>query len=106
MSVEAINAIEFLAPSQPIKFDGDVAAAGGTGGAGGGFAAWLDKELANVNTQIVNADSQVRKLAAGEVDNLHQVMISMEEAKMTFQLALQVRNRLLESYQEVLRMQI
>jgi flagellar hook-basal body complex protein FliE len=104
MSVEAINAIEFLAPAQPIKFDGDTASAGGA--AGGGFAAWLDKELGNVNNQIVNADNQVRKLAAGEVDNLHQVMISMEEAKMTFQLALQVRNRLLEAYQDVLRMQI
>jgi flagellar hook-basal body complex protein FliE len=99
MSVEAINAVEFLAPAQPIKFDGDSAPAGG-------FAAWLDKELSNVNSQIVNADSQVRKLAAGEVDNLHQVMISMEEAKMSFQLALQVRNRLLEAYQEVLRMQV
>jgi flagellar hook-basal body complex protein FliE len=100
MSVEAINAIEFLAPSQPIKFDGETASTSG------GFAAWLDKELGNVNNQIVNADSQVRKLAAGEVDNLHQVMISMEEAKLSFQLALQVRNRLLEAYQEVLRMQI
>jgi len=106
MSVEAINAIEFLAPAQPVRFDAETAPAGGAGGAGGGFAAWLDKELGNVNDQIVNADNQVRKLAAGEVDNLHQVMISMEEAKMTFQLALQVRNRLLEAYQEVLRMQI
>lgn len=99
MSVEAVNAIEFLAPAQPVKFDAGATPAGG-------FAAWLDRELGNVNNQIVNADSQVRKLAAGEVDNLHQVMVSMEEAKLNFQLALQVRNRLLEAYQEVLRMQI
>lgn len=98
MSVAALNAIEFLAPAQPIKFDAQAPA--------GDFAAWLDQGLAQLNQQIVSADVQVRKLAAGEVDNLHQVMLSMEEAKMTFQLALQVRNRLLEAYQEVLRMQI
>lgn len=99
MSTEAISAIDFLAPTQEIKFESMAASSGG-------FAAWLDKELASVNTKIVDSDVQLRKLAAGEVDNLHQVMISMEEAKLSFQLALQVRNRLMEAYQDVLRMQI
>lgn len=99
MSVNQVAAIDFLAPSQEIKL-------GQASAPAGGFAAWIDKELANVNTQIVDSDVQLRKLAAGDVDNLHQVMVSMEEAKLSFQLALQVRNRLMEAYQDVLRMQI
>ncbi len=99
MSIEAINAVEFLAPSQAIKFESNSASAGG-------FATWLDNQVSSVNNQVINSDTQLRKLAAGEVDNLHQVMISMEEAKLSFQFALQVRNRLLEAYQDVLRMQI
>lgn len=94
-----VNAVEFLAPAQPLQFDTVAAPAGN-------FAAWLDKQLSDVNRQIVHADTEVRKLAAGETDNLHHVMVAMEEAKMGFQLALQVRNRLLEAYQDVLRMQI
>ncbi len=99
MSIEAISQVNFLAPANEIKFDTHVAPANS-------FASWIDKELGRVNEQVTNADLQVRKLAAGEADNLHQVMISMEEAKLTFQLATQVRNRLLEAYQEVLRMQM
>jgi flagellar hook-basal body complex protein FliE len=48
----------------------------------------------------------VARLAAGDTDNLHQVMIALEEAKLSFQLMVQVRNKLLESYQDILRMQI
>jgi flagellar hook-basal body complex protein FliE len=98
MSVNAITAVDFLPPQDGI---GPASA-----GAPSGFAAWLDKELSHVNSQIVNADTQVRQLAAGETDNLHQVMVSLEEAKLSFQLALQVRNRLLEAYQDILRMQV
>ena len=100
MNVEAINdGLEFLAPSQGIKLDSAAAPSSS-------FAVWLDKGLSNVNEQIINSDTQLRQLAAGEVDNLHQVMISMEQAKLSFQLALQVRNRVLEAYQDILRMQI
>lgn len=95
----ALQGADFLAPSRPLPFDQTAASSGG-------FAAWLDKELTAVNGKIVESDAQLRKLAAGETDNLHQVMIAMEEAKLSFQLALQVRNRMLEAYQEILRMQI
>ena len=44
--------------------------------------------------------------AAGEVASLHEVMIHMEETKLSFQLLAQVRNRLLDAYQEVMRMQV
>jgi flagellar hook-basal body complex protein FliE len=71
-----------------------------------GFAGWFASELNAVNTGLVNADHEVQKLAVGEASNLHEVMIHLEEAKLSFQLLAQVRNRLLDAYQEVMRMQV
>ncbi len=70
------------------------------------FGSWLNTQLDNVNDQLIQADQQVRKLATGETENLHQVMISLEKAKLSFELLLQVRNRVLESYQDIMRMQV
>lgn len=71
-----------------------------------GFVQWLERSLAETNTKLNAADQQVQRLALGETDNLHHVMISLEEAKLSFQLMVQVRNKLLEAYQDILRMQV
>ena len=70
------------------------------------FGDWLVKRFDQVNGKLVDAEHQVQRLAVGDVENLHQVMISMEEAKLDFQLAMQIRNKLLEAYQDVIRMQV
>jgi flagellar hook-basal body complex protein FliE len=74
--------------------------------AGQDFGNWLTSAVGRVNQQLVQADQGLRELAAGETENLHQVMIALEEARLGVQLLVQVRNRLLEAYQEVLRMQL
>jgi flagellar hook-basal body complex protein FliE len=74
--------------------------------AGADFGAWLARSLDGVQGQLAQADRSLQSLATGEAQNLHQVMISLEEARMGMQLLVQVRNRLLESYQEILRMQV
>lgn len=71
-----------------------------------GFGDWFASQVGAVNATIGQADLDVRKLAGGEVQSLHEVMIHLEEAKLSFQLLAQVRNRLLEAYQEVMRMQV
>lgn len=72
----------------------------------GGFGQWFFTELKSVNASLELADTDVKKLAAGETQSLHEVMIHLEEAKLSFQLLAQVRNRLLDAYQEVMRMQV
>jgi len=52
------------------------------------------------------ANQAVTALAAGEDIELHQVMMAMQEADISFQMAIQVRNKLVEAYQEVMRMQV
>ena len=75
-------------------------------GSAGDFAHWLDQEFTEVNDKLNQADDLVRKLTLGEVDNVHHVMIALDQARISFQLLTQVRNKLLEGYQEILRMSV
>ncbi|MBC3911127.1 flagellar hook-basal body complex protein FliE [Undibacterium umbellatum] len=70
------------------------------------FGNMVSQGLAQVNEQLQTSQADLQALATGEVQNLHQVMIRMEESRLSFQLMLQVRNRLLESYQDIMKMQI
>lgn len=57
-------------------------------------------------TLYKDATEKVMKYAAGENIPVHEVMVAMENTKLSFQFAVQVRNKLVESYQEITRMQI
>jgi flagellar hook-basal body complex protein FliE len=70
------------------------------------FGSWLQQQVEEVNQQIIDADTEVRKLALGEAENLHQVMMSLEKAKLSFNLVMQVRNKVMEAYQDIMRTQI
>lgn len=83
------------------------AAAGAPGTVGGAdFGKLVSDGLQGVQSDWTQAQSSMRALAEGQPVNLHQVMMKMEESRISFQLFLQVRNRLLESYQDVMRMQV
>lgn len=71
-----------------------------------GFVGMLEHALGNLNDLAQNADSVASRAAAGEDVDLHQVVLAMESAGLGFQLALQVRNKLVEAYQEISRMQV
>lgn len=70
------------------------------------FGNLVAQGLEQVNTQLQASQVDLRALASGEAGDLHNVMIKLEQSRLSFQLMLQVRNRLLESYQEVMRMQV
>lgn len=70
------------------------------------FATWLEGHMNDLSGSIKSSDRLVRDLAIGEADSIHHVLLELEKTKISFQLALQVRNRLLEGYQEIMRMQV
>ena len=70
------------------------------------FANFLDQQIQSINDQIETSDTKLRQLATGESTNLHDVMLSLEKAKLSMQLLLQVRNKALEAYQELMRTQL
>lgn len=74
--------------------------------AGMSFAELLSGALNNVNSLQQAADSQKQDFAAGKTDNIQDVMISMEKADVAFQMTLQVRNKVLDAYQEIMRMPV
>lgn len=78
----------------------------GTEGAGASFSAWLEQQVQATNADVVSADTAVRQLAVGEPVNLHQVMVQLERAKLQLELVVQVRNKLLDAYQDLIKMQI
>ena len=105
----SIQPVDFLAAAQPIALPatGAVEAlASQSLAAPSSFGQWFGSQLGKVDTQLEQADKQLQALASGEAHNLHQVMISLEEARLSFQLLLQVRNRALEAYQDVMRMSV
>ena len=70
------------------------------------FSSMLGKFVSEVNGQQLNAAHQVSALQAGQNVPLHSAVVAMEEASVSFQLMVEVRNKLMESYQEIMRMQI
>jgi flagellar hook-basal body complex protein FliE len=74
--------------------------------AGRSFSDFLGEMVRDVNVKQANAGEAIEGVLAGENVPLHQAMIAVEEASVSFQLMVEVRNKLLESYQELMRMQI
>lgn len=70
------------------------------------FGTVLQAQLAELDRSLKSAQTQSMRLAAGQVDSLHGLMLEIEQARIAFQLALQVRNRLMEGWQDVQRMQL
>jgi len=77
-----------------------------TGEAGTSFANMLKNLAQDVSVKSAQASQAVQGVLAGEGVPLHQAVIAAEEASVSFQLMVEVRNKLLESYQELMRMQV
>ncbi len=72
----------------------------------GSFAALLQGALTEVNDYQLAAEEAARLLAAGLLTDVHQATIAAEKAELSLQLTLEVRNKLVEAYQEIMRMQV
>lgn len=79
---------------------------GGAGAALNGFGQALNTAIQGLSDSQNAADSASVQLASGEPIDLHEVMLARETASLGFQLAVQVRNKLIEAYQETMRMQV
>jgi flagellar hook-basal body complex protein FliE len=70
------------------------------------FSNVIDRAVQEVDGKMKAASAEQARVLTGETNNLHQAMISMQEASVAFSLMVEVRNKLVESYQELMRMQI
>lgn len=70
------------------------------------FEQVFDRMVSEVNAKQGQAAETVQALLSGRQVQLHEAMVALEEASLSFQLMVEVRNKLLESYQELMRMQV
>ena len=70
------------------------------------FADQLKNAVAEVDGLQANREEMVEKMVTGEATEVHDVMIAAKESQLAFELLLEIRNKLLESYQEIMRMQV
>ena len=83
------------------------ASIGGARDAGGeGFGDTLSRAVSAVNEMQLDARDAAVAVAAGTGVDSAQALVTIEKANVSFQFALQIRNKLLEAYQEIMRMQV
>ena len=70
------------------------------------FLDTLKEKLNEVNDKQIESNNITQKFIKGEEDDIHKVMLSSAEAKLSLELAVQIRNKLVEAYEEFNRMQI
>jgi flagellar hook-basal body complex protein FliE len=70
------------------------------------FPEMLKRALEEVNQLQSDAGEKMQDLVTGQTDNLHEVMIAVEEAGIALNLTLQVRNKIIQAYEEIMRVQI
>jgi flagellar hook-basal body complex protein FliE len=101
MPVTGVSSVGHRPPVLPV---GQQAPA--DGGSSESFQKLLGSAVDTLNKLQLEADVSAAKLAAGEAVELHEVLIATEKASIAVQLAVQVKNKVVEAYQEVMRMQV
>jgi flagellar hook-basal body complex protein FliE len=103
MSRLTLNTIESAGtlPDDPA----DVGQAQATPAEAADFSGKLGEAIAKVDAMQVDADENAKKLGAGE-GNLHETMLALEKADVAMRVAMKVRNKILDAYNEVMRMPV
>jgi len=97
-ALNALNAIS-LSPAKPA--DSSPVSLSKTG-----FGDILKSTVEQVNASQITGDRAIEKLQSGEAKHLHEVMIAVEEADVSLRMLVQMRNKALTAYEEIMRMQI
>lgn len=70
------------------------------------FGTFLKEAIENTNVQQIESDKLTQKLVLGEQVDLHEVMIAAQKASITLNTTMEVRNKVVEAYQEIIRMPV
>ena len=73
---------------------------------GSSFTDMIEEAVNKVNKLQFDANRSVAEISTGSGGSIHQTMIALEKATLSFQLMMQVRNKVVEAYREVMRMQV
>jgi flagellar hook-basal body complex protein FliE len=99
MEISAIGAGSFIPTAEPTR-------PAATGSGGKVFGDIVEQVLAGQSKADASANQAIEALATGQAENLHAVSLAVAQADLSFHLVLELRNRITEAYQEVMRMQV
>lgn len=112
-AITGVGGVSGASSVSPISGAGTTASAGavdgssaGTQAPGDSFLNSLNDAFGQLNGQLSAADSSMANFAAGGSADVHTVMLQMEEASVSLKTAVDVRDKLLEAYQEIMRTQL
>ena len=94
------------APPKPIQPQSTNAAHGAATGPNQGFQDYLKDALGDVNTLTQQADHAIKQLVGEGKGDVQETILAMEKADVSFRLMMQIRNKILDAYQEIVRMQV
>ena len=98
---------QIYGPTSGISPIPDVAPTGPSGTAEtSGFLDSLKSAIGKVNDTQMEAGRAVEALMTGETQDLHRTMVALQQADVSFQLMMQIRNKLVSAYEEIQRMQV
>ncbi len=103
MAIDKIGTIGSLAPTRSIFETNESEAAGSISIP---FSDYFKKALDETNNLLVSAQNLSDDFAAGRTDNIHQVFLAAEKADIALQFTMQIRNKIMDAYSEIMRMQI
>ena len=102
----AINSVSLWTPTQAINKTSTITAPATSYEAQQSFAATLKDAIASVNDQQIQSDALTNKLINGGDVDLHEVMVAAQKASVTLNATIEIRNKAVEAYQEMMRMSI
>ena len=73
---------------------------------GAGFKETISNYVNEVNDLQAKAGESIENFATGKVENVHEVMIAMSKAEVSFKFMMETRNKLVDAYKEIMRMQV
>lgn len=103
MAINAIGSVNSLAPSRSLF---ETLETNNTDNSKIPFSDYLNEALDNTNKLLLDSDKIAADFAAGRTDNIHQVEIAAEKADIALQFTMQIRTKILDAYNEIMRMQI
>jgi len=96
----SVESLKPLSGIEPKKLDGDKKTDGNS------FGAVLKDAIMDINSLQNDADKAIANVQLEDAGSIHDAMIALEKAGISFQVMMQVRNKILDAYQEVMRMQV
>ena len=99
-------AIQGINPIAPVPSVGGLTKPEGAAGAGKQFGDLFQDAIGTVENYRVNAEESANRFMSGENEEIHQVILAGQRAEIAFETFLQVRNKAVQAYQEIMRMQM